>query len=384
MIIIIIVVKTETKASSSDVGDKAAMELVHFLQVTAKQTLKLCSSEPSLDRDTARRAKRCAIHTKYFPGLCSPDCFDTMAAVSAILDTHTPLCPTDCDLQHHLLTCAVFSPAVMFRVDTGDVPLTFKLCIQACFNAGWERHMNVPDPLETLRYPLLHLACLHGSYIAVKKLVQEMKFKPVVSVSSKETPLHVAARYFPVTYTDRILMADTFKAILTFLIWQDEEILFKADAKGDTVLHVIARCINTTTNVEERLSDTQPKKNCLTKQKQSYHRALKIFLHALSDLQLSDKLCKKQVCKLVHDRNDRDRKFVDILQEGPEKFTAQALTGYAKEVLPFCFDDERVDLACSVCPSSCPCNGSAAVAEKQSCQTLVRQNEGLFVSVNKQ
>ncbi|XP_078362949.1 uncharacterized protein LOC144647079 isoform X2 [Oculina patagonica] len=359
--------KKKPRASSSGNQEERTVDVVQFLNHSASNATSLCNPEPDLDHDTAKRNERCAIHTKHFPGLCSPDCFDTMAAVSAILGTHTPLCKPDCDLQHHILTSAVFSPSVMFRADKSDIPLTFKLCLQTCFRAGWDRHMNVPDPQDSLRHPLLHLVCMSGNLLAATKLVRELKFKLDVLTESKETPLHLVVRHFPLTHADSKNI--NFRAILNFLTNEDQEMLFKADLQGDTVLHILAQCFNEITTKLAKPGDAPPDKAALVKQKNCYVKALKVCLHKLSDLQLSNKLCKKQICKLVHDRNLADKTMSDILQEGPDRVMAYILEMYAKEMLPYCFDDERQDLVSSVCPSSCPCSGKAVASGNLVSQT---------------
>lgn len=347
--------------------------LLWILLIIAGKKKPRASSTGNQD-DPEEEDERCAIHTEYFPGLCSPDCFDTMAAVSAILGTHTPLCKPDCDLQHHLLTSAVFSPSVMFRADSKDgIPLTFKLCLQTCFTAGWDRHMNVPDPLDSLRYPLIHVVCMSGNLLAATKLIQEMKFKLNVPTESKETPLHLAARHFPITHADSKVL--NFQAILNFLTNEDKEMIFKADQKGDTVLHILSLCFNKVAKKLAKPGEAPLDRSSLVKQKNCYVKALKVCLHKLSDLQLSNKLCKKQICKLVHDSNHAGETLLGILLACTDRVMAAILEMYAKEMLPYCFDDERHDLVSSACPSSCPCNGKAAVSEDrvspatQACQS---------------
>lgn len=368
--------KLRPKASSSDEPDQGTMDLVQFLNRSSSNAMRLCRREPALGRGSARRSEGCAVHTKYFPGLCSPDCFHTMAACSDILGTHTPLCQTDCDLQHHLLTCAVFSPSVVFREDSANsIPLIFRLCLQTCFIAGWEKYMDVPDPLASLRYPLLHLVCMSGNLLAATKLIQEMKFKLSVPTRSKETPLHLVAQHFPVTHADS--KVPNFQQILHFLSGEDQGMLFKFDLKGDTVLHILAQCFNgMARKLQAKPSDAPLDKSALNKQKKCYYRAMKVCLHKLSDLQLSNKLCKKQICKLVHDRNCGDKTFLDILQGGPDSVMGMILETHAREMLPYCFDEERHDLVSSVCQSSCPCNGRAASPESQDCQAQACQREG--------
>ena len=166
------------------------LEVLHTSGPNVTSSNSAAKSVVGVETATANSSvNRCAIHTELFPGLCSADCCETMDAVGTLVNTHTPLCPTGCDLRHHLLTSAVFSSSVMFRAYSDHcVPVTFKLCIQACLNAGWERDMIVPDPLSCLQYPLLHLICLSGNCIAATKVIEEMKFSYSVSHQSKETP----------------------------------------------------------------------------------------------------------------------------------------------------------------------------------------------------
>lgn len=337
---------------------------------------------------------QCAIHTPSFPGLCSPDCYDIMAAVGTLVNTHTPLCPTGCDLRHHLLTSAVFSPSVMIRTYSDDcLPVTFKLCIQGCFSAGWERDMDVPDPLESLRYPLLHLICMSGNCIALAKLIQEMKFTLCISRRNKETPLHVAARYFPVAYPDSRISSlhkmAKFQGILNLLIDQDDDILFMVNTNGDTVMHVLARCFCATSNLVLKncgsTSTSNHRSTCLMKQKHCYFKAMKLVIETLADLVQRERVCKKAVCKVVCHPKEKHatETFWDILRAGPDKVILRVLTVYAHDMLPFCFGNARHELLHNLCEQSCPCEGSADL-QSRGCQTQPCQIEGWLLSVNKQ
>lgn len=359
------------------------MELLQFLQ--SSTTNAICGdieAGNTVGGNTENAKNRCAIHTESFPGLCSDDCSDTMDAVGTLVNTHTPLCPTGCDLQHHLLTSAVFSPSVIFRsCDDACVPVTFKLCIQACFSAGWERDMIVPDPLESLQYPLLHLICISGNCVAAAKVIKEMKFSFSVSPRSKETPLHVAARYFPVAYPD--CKASTpqkiiakFEAILNLLINQDDDMLFMADVKGDTVMHVLAKCFCVTSDLMiKTCGPSSNYRNSLIKQKRCYFEVMKLLLEKIADLVTRERVCKKVVCRLVHKKNDASETFWDILKAGPDLAMLRILTLHAKEMLPFCFDNERRNLERNLCDSSCPCEGSSD-SQSRSCQTQPFEIEG--------
>lgn len=90
--------RTATTPSSSE-HKKESQEQVNFIQERSNEASGLCSEPASLNCDSAKQEKQCAIHTKHFSDTCSQECFDTMAAVNVILNTHTPLCPEECDLQ---------------------------------------------------------------------------------------------------------------------------------------------------------------------------------------------------------------------------------------------------------------------------------------------
>ncbi|PFX32956.1 uncharacterized protein LOC111345329 [Stylophora pistillata] len=359
------------------VYNKEAVELVDFLHTHSKEALKLCHEPVPLNCDSAQQDKRCAIHTKYFPGTCSQECFDTMAAVATIINTHTPLCPAECDLQHHLLTCAVFHPSVVFRtVLNASIPLTFKLCLQSCFNAGWKQDMDVPDPLESLRLPLLHLICMRGNFSAAEKLAQEMELRPVVSSGRNETPLHVAARYFPITYPDKIIADDTFKSVMNFLVKQDKGIIFKVNAQNESVLHVICHSIISAFKVLTRPSENSYHPSLQLKQKNCYMKGFKLVLDMLLDLQSEDKVCKGLICKLLAVRNDANNTFIDVLRKGSSNEIVGSLVLHVKEEFPFCFADGNFDVVITECPLSCPCNRKAVFTRNLGSQVKTSQLEG--------
>lgn len=328
----------------------------------------------------------CVIHTPSFPGLCSSDCSDIMKAVGTLVNTHTPLCPTSCDLRHHLLTCAVFNPAITFRSRDGFVPITFKLCVQACFTAGWKRDEDVPEPMQSLQYPLLHLICMSGNCVAVSKLIEEMKFSFSISQRNKETPLHVAARYFPVTYPEgkmcKLKKIDRFLRIVDLIAEQDGDMLFMVDANGDTVLHVLARCFCAVSNVVvQGCGSTSSDRSCLLKQKQHYFKAIEQFIETLAELVKRDRVCKKAVCKVLNGRSNADETFWDILQAGVGKVLPKLLN-QAMEILPFCFGKARSHLIDNQCEPKCPCGGSADL-QGHSFQAQTFQREGLLLCVNR-
>lgn len=367
------------------VYNKEAVELVDFLHSHSKEALKLCHEPVPLNCDSAQQDKRCAIHTKYFPGTCSQECFDTMAAVATIINTHTPLCPAECDLQHHLLTCAVFHPSVVFRtVLNASIPLTFKLCLQSCFNAGWKQDMDVPDPLESLRLPLLHLICMRGNFSAAEKLAQEMELRPVVSSGRNETPLHVAARYFPITYPDKIIADDTFKSVMNFLVKQDKGIIFKVNAQNESVLHVICHSIISAFKVLTRPSENSYHHSLQLKQKNCYMKGFKLVLDMLLDLQSEDKVCKGLICKLLAVRNDANNTFIDVLRKGSSNEIVRSLVLHVKEEFPFCFADGNFDVVITECPLSCPCNRKAVFTRNLGSQVKTSQLEGLLPYVREQ
>ena len=370
--------RTATTPSSSE-HKKESQEQVNFIQERSNEASGLCSEPASLNCDSAKQEKQCAIHTKHFSDTCSQECFDTMAAVNVILNTHTPLCPEECDLQHHLLTCTVFHPSVVFHTDiNASIPLTFKLCLQSCLNAGWKQNMDVPDPLESLRLPLLHLICMRGNFSAAEKLAQEIKLRPVVSSEGKETPLHVAARYFPITYPDKIIADVTFKSVLNFLVKQDKGILFKVDAKNESVLHVVSHRIIAAFKVLARPCENSYLRSLQLRQKNCYMKALKIILEKLTDLQLEDKVCRRLICELLAVQNDANSTFIDVLRKDSVNEIVQSLVLHVKEELPFCFADGSFDVVITECPSSCPCKGKAVSTKNLGSQMKASQSEGLL------
>lgn len=344
------------------------LEVLHTSGPNVTSSNSAAKSVVGVETATANSSvNRCAIHTELFPGLCSADCCETMDAVGTLVNTHTPLCPTGCDLRHHLLTSAVFSSSVMFRAYSDHcVPVTFKLCIQACLNAGWERDMIVPDPLSCLQYPLLHLICLSGNCIAATKVIEEMKFSYSVSHQSKETPLHVAARYFPVAYADGKFTSShkiiaKFQGILDLFTDDKNDMLFMADANGDTVLHVLADCLSTTSALvsgSRGLSGSHRK--ILVTQKRCYFEAIKLFLETIADLILREKVSKEVIGKFVYAKNNNSRTFLDLLDACPDKVMLQVFSLQARELLPFCFEQSK--------------------SQSRSCQIQSFEIEGLLLS----
>lgn len=125
----------------------------------------------------------------------------------AMASPHTRLCSHDCSLEHNELILALQES--MNRADgganggKGRIPwetqrksLDFKRCLDRLLESNWDMNSDVPDPLNQLRYPVVHLCCLFGKPTALEFLINRGFDPSVKSSRTGETALHVTLRFF--------------------------------------------------------------------------------------------------------------------------------------------------------------------------------------------
>ena len=174
---------------------------------------------------------------------------------------HTPLCQDVCDLVHHDLVTALFLDGRYMSAKIqrlGDLPTALKEAIETAKKAGWDQDSEIPDPLETMRNPLLLLACAFGKTAIVEGLLRN-NFNPRAVNKNGETALHFIAMYLnkAATITGGKLLLfkereDTFERLLHVLTDHHPKILAARDNFGRTALHVSAANILSRWRINKR------------------------------------------------------------------------------------------------------------------------------------
>ena len=117
--------------------------------------------------------------------------------------------------------------------------LQFQKCVIRYIDEGWDKNDVVPDPLEELRFPLVHLACAFGKSSALDWLLQYGFDANVKSESTGQFGLHCAIRglhrsKMKVTSKDLVARLKRLMSILP------KQLLFHDEVNGDTPLHTAA------------------------------------------------------------------------------------------------------------------------------------------------
>ena len=174
---------------------------------------------------------------------------------------HTPLCQGDCDLVHHDLVAALFMDGrcVSARIQRlGDLPTALKEAIETTKKEGWDQDSEIPDPLETMRNPLLLLACAFGKTAIVEGLLRN-NFNPRAVNKNGENALHFIAMYLnkaAAILGGKLTLCkdreDIFERLLHLLTDHHPKILAARDNSGRTALHVSAANILRRSRIDKR------------------------------------------------------------------------------------------------------------------------------------
>lgn len=167
----------------------------------------------------------------------------------ALGKNHTPLCQDVCELVHHDIVAALFMDGrcISAKIQRlGDLPTALKEAIETAKKDGWDQDSEIPDPLESMRNPLLLLACAFGKTAIVEGLLRN-NFNPRAVNKNGETALHFIAIYLnkaaAITGGKLTLCKDredTFERLLHVLTDHHPKILAARDNFGRTALHVSA------------------------------------------------------------------------------------------------------------------------------------------------
>ena len=174
---------------------------------------------------------------------------------------HTPLCQGDCDLLHHDLVAALVMDGrcISAKIQRlGELPTALEKAIAMAKEDGWDQDSEIPDPVETLRNPLLLLASAFGKVGIVEGLLRN-NFNPRVVNKHGETALHFIVMYLNKVATitgGKLLLCkereNTFERLLHVLTDHYPKILAATDNYGRTALHVTAANILSRSRYDKR------------------------------------------------------------------------------------------------------------------------------------
>ena len=119
----------------------------------------------------------------------------------------------------------------------------FRRCVDRLLENNWKKNNDLPEALERLRYPLVHVCCLLGKPKALEFLINSRGFDPAVQCSrTGETALHATLRYFYDIHNPRsrqtCLSRNDARKNNNECIAMFEKLLRILTSSSDSVLHV--------------------------------------------------------------------------------------------------------------------------------------------------
>ncbi|XP_032239179.2 uncharacterized protein LOC116619003 [Nematostella vectensis] len=256
-------------------------------------------------------ASYCCIHT---PGSGLGECnvvncnFLKSRYLYSVSEVHTPLCEKECSHQHHALTCLVFGASTQNQNHSDEYLKGFQLVVQACIESGLSQDMAVPDKLETLRYPLAHLATLSGSKDVLRTVLSLLPGSAVAPIT-QENAIHFLCRHVTTAYPED--MADHFKEMLDTLLDSHKRlVLFKDSSYQQTALHFLASSL---LEVMENMSKNEHIR--LTFQKDMLCECIRIVLVCLRNLASEGDVTLREIYDMVNTSNKSGFKAADLIAE---------------------------------------------------------------------
>lgn len=126
----------------------------------------------------------------------------------------------------------------------------FLKCLKKSFEDGFAKDLDVPDSLEVLQYPLVHLAGMFFKYAAIDMLVHLGFERNPCSPRTGEIPLHSMLRHgydsglkLYKSFGLNSYFAKMFAKVFQSFARENNviELLLQQDQNGDTPLHVAAK-----------------------------------------------------------------------------------------------------------------------------------------------
>ena len=200
---------------------------------------------------------------------------------------HTPLCSGRCKEKHHCLILELCKAGQWndFSKPEGTTKaylLAFEQHVKDCLAKGWCMSDVVPDPLEKLRRPLVHLASILGNWRVLESLVKMGFDVAVRNPALGDTALHATVSELYSVLLDANVSCDSwiqiFDKVLKVLSEGTKDngrsLVEKANVHGESVIHLAAL----------RLRDATKRyltKRLWSREKTFYQEMFKLLVHKL-------------------------------------------------------------------------------------------------------
>ena len=163
------------------------------------------------------------------------------------------MCKSHCHVKHHRLTQLLCATPDHQSTDT----LTKETKSLSNFRnylieTAWPVDEVVPDPLPSLCFSVVHLACLLGKHKALHLLMSEFTFDPLIRTAiTEETPLHMTLKLIHHQSNNGIFLSDVVVSIVKTLsqCMHASLLLSAKDYEGNTVFHTMAESISYVTMI---------------------------------------------------------------------------------------------------------------------------------------
>lgn len=216
---------------------------------------------------------------------------------------HTPFCGKNCNVQHDRLLLGLLKSSNYRSVDS-FIKQVKEYVNQLGKFSDVRANADLPDPVDSFKYPLVHWVCVLGKFKVLEKLAAMKEFDlGVKSARTGETGLH---RMLFSLHQALIRKKSPSKAILkvfskTLRILTDSlpSIITVCNKEGDSPFHCLAKVILDSTGDLERMN--------------TFEGYFEHLVKELNRLRRSDKLTSEDMRDLLLKTNGSRENFLHIL-----------------------------------------------------------------------
>lgn len=228
-------------------------------------------------------------------------------SVSPIAPKHTPFCQPDCSSQHHklllsLLKCSNYNYGAA-HIDTFMKQVN-KYVTEVGKFAELRANADLPDPVVSFKYPLVHWVCVLGKFKVLENLAGMKEFNVgVQSEKTGETALHRMLLSLDRAMVKKKNSVKTilqvFRKTLRTLTNSLPIVITLCNNEGDTPFHCLAKVILDCTGELEKMN--------------TYEGYFEHLIKELTHLKTSGKLTPEIVRELLLKTNKSHETFLHIL-----------------------------------------------------------------------
>ena len=228
-------------------------------------------------------------------------------SVSPIAPKHTPFCRPDCSSQHHklllsLLRCSNYNYGAA-NIETFMKQVN-KYVTEIGKFAELRANADLPDPVDSFKYPLVHWVCVLGKFRVLEKLAGVKEFNlGVQSERTGDTALHRMLlsldRVVVLRKSSVKTILQVFRKTLRTLTDSLPCVITLCSNEGDTPFHCLAKVILDCRGELEKMN--------------TYEGYFEYLIKELTHLKTTGKLTPEAVRELLLKTNNSKETFLHIL-----------------------------------------------------------------------